>query len=211
MDPNLPVGTALDHQLDLHARNGWPVELLYLSVQFPRDGWDDHPNLGALTKFWLQRHNMFRELGRALQSATMDFRGGVTLADEFTDWFTPRMQFFLNQLQLHHSIEDQHFFPILTKAEPRLGRGFTALDRDHRLIAPKLIEVAEAANEFLAVLDHSPTEHRDVAQRYAVASDTLVDDVFRHMEDEETIVVPLSLARGEVELGVSDSFEMTEG
>ncbi len=205
------MDTKLEPDLELHARTGWPSDLLFLAVQFPRAEWDDHANLGALTKFWLQRHNMFRELGRALQSATMDFRGGVTLADEFSDWFTPRMQFFLNQLQLHHSIEDQHFFPLLTKAEPRLERGFAALDRDHALIAPQLIETAEAANAFLAVLDASPAEHRDVAQRYAVASDALVADIFHHMEDEETLVVPLSLARGETELGVSDSFEMTEG
>lgn len=205
MDPKL------DHDLDLHTRDGWPAELLFLAARFPRDDWEDHANLGALTKFWLQRHNMFRELGRALQSATMDFRGGVTLADEFSDWFTPRMQFFLNQLQLHHSIEDQHFFPLLIKAEPRLAPGFAALDRDHRLIAPKLVATAEAANAFLAVLDQQPADHRDVAQTYAVTSDALIADVFRHMDDEETLVVPLSLDRGEAALGVSDTFELTEG
>ena len=197
--------------LDLKTRDGWPSELLFIAERFPRKNWETHPNMGALTKFWLQRHNMFRELGRALQSATIDFRGGVTPVEEFTEWFTPRLQFFLNQLQLHHAIEDQHYFPLFTKAEPRLNAGFAALEADHVLMADMLFATAEAANAFLAVLDDAPADHRDAAQRYGVASDALLDAAIRHMDDEESLVVPLTLDRGEAEIGVTDTFEVTEG
>lgn len=194
--------------LDLEARDGWPSELLFLAERFPRENWEAHPNLGALTKFWLQRHNMFRELGRALQSATIDFRGGVTPVEEFTEWFTPRLQFFLNQLQLHHAIEDQHYFPLFVEGEPRLKAGFEALAGDHAKLADMLLATAEAANAFLAVLDDTPVEHREVAQRYGAASDALLDIVLRHMDDEECLVVPLTLDRGEAELGITDTFEV---
>jgi hypothetical protein len=56
-------------KLDLDTRPGLPEDLRFLLDRYPRDQWTDHANLGQMAQFWLQRHNMFRELGGALNNA----------------------------------------------------------------------------------------------------------------------------------------------
>ena len=54
--------------LELETRTGLPEHLRELVRLFPRDTWESHPNFGALTRFWLDRHGMFRELLVHLQA-----------------------------------------------------------------------------------------------------------------------------------------------
>lgn len=55
-------------------------------------------------------------------------------ANRFQAWFVPRLQFFLSQLHEHHTIEDQHYFPVFQVADQRLARGFDVLERGHEII-----------------------------------------------------------------------------
>lgn len=48
--------------LDLDLRTGLPDALRVLLKEFPRDGWDDHPGIEGLVRFWLDRHMMFRRI-----------------------------------------------------------------------------------------------------------------------------------------------------
>ncbi|MEL6677435.1 MAG: hypothetical protein AAFQ51_01940 [Pseudomonadota bacterium] len=51
--------------LSLTARPGLPDALRVLAEAYPRDMWAAHPNFTKLTRFWLDRHLMFRDvLGR---------------------------------------------------------------------------------------------------------------------------------------------------
>src|SRR4051794_9030823 len=60
--------------LALDSRSGWPTDLRLLIDRYPREVWQSHANLGAMAQFWLSRHDMFREIGAALEDATGAFR-----------------------------------------------------------------------------------------------------------------------------------------
>jgi iron-sulfur cluster repair protein YtfE (RIC family) len=187
--------------LDLDRRTGWPDDLRLLLERYPREVWPGHANLGGTARFWLARHDMFRDLGGALQSATGEFREGRAALPAFRSWFAPRLKFFLSELHAHHRIEDLSYFPLFRAAEPRLARGFEVLERDHAVIHETLARLAEAASPFLRAQD--PGGLRALADAYARVSDELLSGLVRHLADEEDLIIPLILDRGEDELGMS--------
>ena len=191
----------LPADLKLDARSGWPADLRLLIDRYPRETWAGHANLGAMAQFWLSRHAMFREIGAALGEATAAFRDGNASAADLRAWFPPRLQFFLQQLNAHHQIEDLHYFPVFQAAESRLAHGFDVLESDHKVIHDQIDVTVEAANAFLrtAVNDDAL---RGAGERYAEQSDCLLRLLTQHLGDEEDLIVPLILDRSEAALGV---------
>jgi hemerythrin-like domain-containing protein len=187
--------------LPLDTRAGWPADLRLLIARYPREVWSDHANLGAMAQFWLQRHDMFREIGAALEEATTAYRAGTASAADFRAFFPPRLQFFLQQLNAHHQIEDLHYFPVFQAAEARLAHGFDVLEADHHLIHRQIDATVEAANGFLrtAVNDDAA---KLAGERYAQASGRLLRLLTQHLGDEEDLIIPLILDRGEGPLGI---------
>lgn len=193
-----------DIEKTLHpgSRTGLPDDLTYLIERYPRDQWADHQNLGEMAQFWLQRHDMFRELGGMLRTSVSDYREGRLEAQPFAAFFVRRLQFFLQQLNGHHQIEDLHYFPVFTKAETGLKRGFELLDSDHHVIHEALERNAHRANEFLGKLQEGRDAARHAADAYANDTDDLIVMLTRHLEDEEDLIIPVILDRGEQSLGV---------
>lgn len=189
--------------LALEARDGWPADLRLMVDRYPREVWQGHANLGAMAQFWLSRHNMFRDIGTALEEATAAFRNGTANAQNFRAWFPRRLQFFLQQLNAHHQVEDLHFFPVFQAAEARLARGFDVLENDHHTIHQSIDRTVGTANAFL----HTPVNDRDplraAGDAYASASDALLRQLRRHLHDEEDLIIPLILDRTEAGLGVA--------
>ena len=188
--------------LGLERRAGLPEDLRYLVEKYPREAWLGHANIGGMASMWLQRHDMFRELGGHLSSGIADYREGRATAPEFAQFFAPRLQFFLGQLDGHHNVEDQHYFPIFAAAEKRLKRGFDILDADHHLIHEALDRNADTANGFLRALQEGPDRQRFAADAYADENTRLVAMLTRHLADEEDLIIPLILDRGDQGLGV---------
>lgn len=191
----------LKPELALDTRAGWPADLRCLIEQYPRDCWRAHANLGDMAQFWLARHDMFREIGTALTDATSAFREGRMTAQDFRTFFPPRLQFFLQQLNSHHQVEDRHYFPIFQAAESRLAHGFDVLEADHDVIHAQIAATVDAANAFLR------TPVNDAAfgaagDSYTATGDALLHLLRRHLADEEDLVVPLILDRGEPTLGI---------
>jgi hypothetical protein len=114
----IPDSADLD-ALALARRSGWPEDLRVLVARYPREQWDTHPNLGEMARFWLSRHVMFRELSSAIEQIAALFRAGRLPPEEFARQFVPRLQFMLDQLNVHHQIEDIHYFPIFP--QPTIG------------------------------------------------------------------------------------------
>jgi len=187
---------------NLTERTGLPPDLRFLIERFPRTEWESHENLGAMARFWLERHNMFRELGAMLNNGIDDYREGRTDAGQFALWFAPRLNFFLNQLFGHHYIEDEHYFPVFQRAETRLKRGFDILDNDHHVLHDALEKNAESGRSFLLALQKGGDEARREADSYASQTDRLVKMMMRHLEDEEDLIVPVILDQGERKLGL---------
>jgi hemerythrin-like domain-containing protein len=115
----------------------------------------------------------------------------------------PRLQFLLSQLGVHHQIEDLHYFPIFRAADARLARGFDVLEGDHHAIHTDMARTAETANAMLRALSGEAQALRRCADRYAQASGALIKGLIRHLDDEEDLIVPLILDRGETALGVA--------
>ncbi len=200
-------GTVDIDVLALARRNGWPDDLRVLVERYPREQWQDHVNLGAMARFWLSRHDMFRELAAAIKTAETQFREGALSPTEFPRRFVPRLQFLLSQLDVHHQIEDFHYFPIFRAANSRLARGFDVLEGDHHAIHADMARTADAANALLRAVSANPAGDADTLRRcgddYAGASGVLLKGLIRHLDDEEDLIVPLILDRGEDALGVA--------
>ena len=188
--------------LDLDTRAGWPEELRFYLERYPRPVWPDHANLGELSRFWLQIHDGFRELGGSLRAKTDDFREGRVPPDEFRAWLGPRLQTLLSHLHGHHQIEDYQFFPLFSAAEPRLVRGFEVLERDHGRIHETIVNVVDTANTLLRASAADLDLIRRSGEAYADKGEALLRQLDRHLGDEEDLIIPLILDRGEATLGI---------
>lgn len=185
---------------DIDTRSGLPAEWLALLQRHPRAGWGDHPNLGMTARFWLDRHAAFRQLGRELQKRAEGFQGGGVMPEDFQAWFAPRLQLLLGELNGHHQVEDFHYFPLFRRAAPELEAGLDLLDSDHKTLHLGLVETAEAANALLQALARQPENAEGPTAAYAAASARLLRRMERHLDDEEDLVIPLFLDRGEAAL-----------
>lgn len=188
--------------LDLDRRTGWPPDLRLLLDRHPRPTWPGHPNLGALSRFWLERHAMFRELGRALGQGAVELREGRLDAAAFQPWFAPRMQLFLQQLHHHHLIEDHNYFPVFMTAEPSLARGFAVLETDHHTIDQAIRDLAQASNDLLLALRAPTADLPGATAGLTTALPAFLHRLDRHLGDEEDLLIPLILERSEAGLGV---------
>jgi hypothetical protein len=188
--------------LALARRDGWPDDLRVLVARYPREQWQRHGNLGAMAQFWLSRHEMFRELAGMIRDIEAQFRAGTLTPAEFPRQFVPRLQFLLQQLGVHHQVEDLHYFPIFRAADERLARGFDVLEGDHHAIHADMAATAETANALLRALSGDADTLRRRGDDYAAASGLLLKGLIRHLDDEEDLIVPLILDRGEDALGV---------
>ena len=186
--------------LDLQSRNGWPDELRLLIDRYPREIWTGHANLGEMAQFWLERHQSFRDLGKALSGATDDFREGKMPSEAFRRFFAPRLQFFLQNLEGHHQIEDLHFFPLFRTAEKRLIKGFDVLEGDHEAIHAEIIRTVESANGLLRTIESDGDARHKATDAYADASEKLLKFLVRHLDDEEDLIMPVILDQGEREV-----------
>ncbi|MGB7660768.1 MAG: hemerythrin domain-containing protein [Pseudolabrys sp.] len=189
--------------LALVRRSGWPEDLRVLVARYPREQWDAHPNLGEMARFWLSRHAMFRELSTAIEQIAAPFRAGRIPPQEFARQFVPRLQFMIDQLNVHHQIEDLHYFPIFRAADERLARGFDVLEGDHHHIHADMARTAETANALLRSLQGGGDTMVRCSDDYADASGVLLKGLVRHLDDEEDLIVPLILDRSEEALGVA--------
>ncbi|MAY60709.1 MAG: cation-binding protein [Rhizobiales bacterium] len=189
--------------LSLAGRTGLPEDLRILVSQYPRETWQTHENLGEMAQFWLQRHDMFREMGKILTGAIGDWREGRTDDREFAGFFVPRLNWYLGNLDGHHNIEDHHYFPVFRKAESRLERGFDILDKDHHVIHDALEMNADAARKFLEALDQGGDPLKRAGEAYATENERLMGFLTRHLADEEDLIIPVILDQGERKLGVT--------
>jgi len=190
------------NNLDLETRAGWPLDLQFIFERYPRETWADHVNIAGMARFWLDIHDGFRRAGAALQGSTDGFRDGLVTPERFRAWYAPRLQTFLNHLNGHHQIEDHQMFPLFNAAEPRLMKGFDILERDHTVIHAAMDQMAETANVFMQVDPADNDKMRRAADAYADIGDRLMRMLARHLDDEEDLVIPLILDRGEEGLGL---------
>lgn len=174
----------------LRERTGLPPALRVLAETLPRDGWEGHPNFTAHTRFWLDRHLMFRDVLDRLRSGTESYLGGGMDPLDHARTTARYAQFLLGELHTHHHIEDDHYFPLLIGLDKRLEGGFALLDRDHRALEEEIDATAQAVNTLLRAEPHDMRDAAGPMQAQFAAFERFID---RHLEDEEDLVVPVIL------------------
>lgn len=177
----------------LEHRTGLPDALKVLLAEYPRDLWQAHANFDGLTRFWLDRHLMFRRALAQLQAEAEAALDGRTDPHRYQHSTARLAGFFLNQPHGHHQIEDHHDFPQLAAFEGRLNDGFTILDADHHALGGYIHALADAAN---GVLQAAPAALITPAGALHKALNGFAPFLDRHLVDEEDLVVPVILAHG---------------
>ncbi len=186
-------------ELALAARAGLPDPLRVLVEQYPRPGWEAHPHFTALTRFWLDRHIGFRRMQGLLVGDTEAFIDRGRDPRAYANRLARLAGSFLDDLHGHHTIEDHHYFPLLTTLDARLAAGFDLLDADHHALDAAIHDLAGAANAVLAGIqggDAATAEAGALLGRLS-AFGRLLD---RHLVDEEELVVPVILDHPEAGL-----------
>ncbi len=178
---------------DLPERDGLPEHLKVLLDNYPREGWSKHRNFSELTKFWLNRHIMFRKALETLRSEGDHFLDGTRDPQHYAALITKVGGFFINELHLHHHMEDQHYFPLLIRQDARLSDGFELLDSDHHQLTELLEGMAKSGGDLVNKI-RSKSEASmfaaDNLQKILRRFDRFMD---RHLTDEEELIVPIIL------------------
>ena len=187
--------TKPDAGLALDRRAGLPEALQVLLRDYPRDLWTSHRNFDGLTRFWLERHAMFRQLLAQLQADGQGFLDRRIDPRAHARQTQRLAGFLLNELHGHHQIEDVQYFPLLSGLERRLGAGFDLLDADHHALDGHLHALAERTNALLSAIAEGgpPGRAQDAAGRLQTALDGFAPFLDRHLIDEEDLVVPVLL------------------
>ena len=177
--------------LPLESRPGLPEPLRVLVRELPREGWEAHRNFSQLTRFWLDRHLLFRDVLGRLRTGSEAFMDGQRDARAHVQETQRYAGFLLNELHGHHQIEDQHYFPVLQSLDPRLEHGFALLDQDHDALDGHIKALAETTNGFLRTA--ATPEARDSAGALTTHLTEFERFLDRHLTDEEELVVPTIL------------------
>lgn len=176
---------------ELETRKGLTDALRYLVETYPRDIWESHRNFDELTRFWLERHMMFRQLLERLSGETRAYLDGKRDAQDFGRNSSRLTGFLLNQLHGHHQIEDIYYFPKLAGLEPRLQAGFELLDADHHALDGHIHAMADDTNALLRALEAGGGH--DAAGRVDARLGRFSGFLDRHLVDEEELVIPTIL------------------
>ena len=176
---------------DLGHRTGLPDALRVLLEGLPRETWERHPNFDGLTRFWLERHLMFREVLKRLGAGSEAYLDGRSDERRHAAETARYAGFLLNELHGHHNIEDHHYFPRLQALDARLERGFALLDADHHALDGHIHGLAGTTNAFLQAVGQPAARDRAGELRAALGQfETFLD---RHLTDEEDLIVPVIL------------------
>jgi hemerythrin-like domain-containing protein len=181
----------------LPTRTSVPSEIAYLRSSFPVDGWRGHPNYGQFAAFWLHAHQNLRMSGAHLQQLLDAFRKDPSDPQGFGRGFAPRLSDFYQHLNGHHQIEDHAYFPRLRAIDPRMVAALDMLESDHGIIHNGIESSVHSARRLLAGLGTGGDPVRFAADSHAHDSERLLKLLFRHLGDEEQIVIPAILQHGE--------------
>lgn len=190
-------------QLQLDLRHGVPQEWL-LFEDISREDWLTHENYGPASELWLNRHDGFRNMGNTLFALLKQYREGQLPIERFAAMLAPQLQHFLSELHTHNMLEDQQYFPALLEAEKGLLPGMELLESDHAFLHGKMEAVVKQATQmFACVREGNVDAIRTAIHCYEQANFAMLMALKRHLTDEEDLIMPVLLGRGEDEIALS--------
>ncbi|WP_298212231.1 hemerythrin domain-containing protein [Acidovorax sp.] len=168
-------------------------DLLYLLEQLPRERWPAEAAHGT-AGVWLSMHASLRHGQQRLETLAQRWLSKDTDWVGFRQEAVPLLDAHLGHLHGHHRLEDQHYFPVMRHAEPRLATGFDLLDSDHQAIDQSVQALHRLQ---LQLVRANPAEAaawqcaHDLVRELPVCGRLLN----RHLADEEDLVIPLLALR----------------
>lgn len=169
--------------------------MLYLHDAFPRERWTGV--LPETAAFWLQMHAGFRAQQAQMAEAAARWRSGALDPRGLHAALLPTLQAFLGHLDGHHRVESGHYFPHFRRIEPRIQTGLDLLDRDHDAIHAHLDALYHSAVAFHQATAAQAPDAPDHAHRLTDVLDLAAPGLIRHLDDEEDMVIPLMVLKGE--------------
>lgn len=173
-------------------RHRLPDALRVLMEEFPREAWAADPGFTHMISFWLERHIMFRQFLQAIQRDTGHVLGREIDGGAFARRLQRLRAVLMNDLKMHHHMEDAFYFPRLRQLDRRITVGFDILDKDHQAIDAELGAFGELGNLAIAALGQSERADKEVANLLEGLG-RLERFLDRHLTDEEELVVPVLL------------------
>jgi hemerythrin HHE cation binding domain-containing protein len=181
---------------DVDQRAGWSGELRELLDRHPRETWARHRS--PTIALWLDMHDGFRRECAALLAAADDYRAGRATAPQLAALTAPRLRGLIVHLHGHHETEDFHYFPVFRAGHPALAPALDALGADHARLQRDVSDANAALEQLLAASASGPTRAAEhAANSFVAASARLCGHLVRHLADEEDLVIPLLLERGD--------------
>ena len=191
------------NELNLDMRQGLPQEWL-LFQDISRDDWLTHDNYGPVAELWLKRHDGFRNMGNLLIALLKQFREDQLPAERFASILSPQLQGFLSELHTHNMVEDQQYFPALLNVEADLLPGFELLETDHADLHRRMEAVVlNATRLFTVIRENDQDAILGATDTYERASIAMLMGLKQHLTDEEYLIMPVLLGRGEAEVDLS--------
>jgi hypothetical protein len=185
---------------DSDGREGWSAELTFLLERHPRSAWPARHS--PTVEFWLGVHERLRRDCAGLTAATDDHRSARFSAAQLAVVAAPRLHGLIASMHGHHQVEDFQYFPAFRRSEPRLARGFELLEAEHVDLRSDVDAALVALTELRTTAERtagaaSAAALKLAAQRYGEITQRLCTRLVRHLGDEEDLVVPLLLERGQ--------------
>ena len=165
---------------------------LYLHEQMPPQKWAALPSFGAAAT-WLGMHHSLRRGQGELDYLSREYQQGRLLWPDYRSRLLHTAELHYGHLHGHHRLEDTHHFPQMRKLEPKLARGFDVLDADHHHIEQQLYRI----QTLLAALKQSEAANPTLADKLAQAIEEGGGALYRHLADEEDLVIPILALRAE--------------
>ncbi len=160
--------------------------------EYPREAWESSDNFGALIRFWLERHIMFRKLMGSLQAETERALDGNLDGRMLSGRVSRYGSMLVGELHGHHNVEDVHYFPKLRVLDSRLERGFDLLDADHHALDGLIEGFTQTANGVIQAVGNG-ADWRGSAETLHTGLNRFETDLNRHLIDEEELIVPILL------------------
>lgn len=181
----------------LDPRGDLPDALRDLLDDCPREVWAGRLPEDESTRFWLDRHRMFRMLLARMEEDVRAMADCGTLTEAPAEAAIRAVRrdaaMLLNEVHGHRKIEDLHYFPRLAAFEPGLWAAFEMLDADHQALGLHLRELADTVSELVR---GEPAGRDACIGRLQLRLQRFGSCLDRHLIDEEDIVLPILLRHG---------------
>ncbi len=169
-----------------HLESKLQSDWLYLHETLPPAKWGALPSFGAAAS-WLGMHHSLRRGQGELDYLNREYLNRRLEWEAYRSRLLKAAELHYGHLHGHHRVEDVHYFPKFRRLEPKLAQGFDVLDRDHEHINRQLHTI----EPLLATLTRRETADPALAEQLAAAIESGGEWLYRHLADEEDLVIPI--------------------